>query len=80
VTCGFPGYQAARIFVDQATQDGIAEDPHGVEVGDGEVACRRAHWATPSGTGLCCCDTRSHVVRELNQVEFVVHVVTRAQV
>ena len=33
---GIPG--GARIFVDQATQDGFSEDPSAVEVGNGEVA------------------------------------------
>ena len=37
MTCGSSGYQAARIFVDQAARDGFSEDPFAVEVGNGEV-------------------------------------------
>jgi hypothetical protein len=51
VTCGSSGYQAARIFVDQAAQDGFTEDPSAVEVGNSEVATvdlpSGTRWALP---------------------------------
>jgi hypothetical protein len=38
VACGSSGCQAARVFVDQAAQDGFSVDPLAVEIGNGEHA------------------------------------------
>jgi pyridoxine 4-dehydrogenase len=38
VACGSSGCQAARVFVDQAVQDGFSVEPFAVEVGNGDVA------------------------------------------
>jgi hypothetical protein len=43
----------ARVFVDQAAQDGFSEDPSAVEVGNGEVSTVVLTVGDALGDALC---------------------------